>query len=261
MVAVITALEGEVVAAALVNIRRGAPNRSAPIARRLETGRGFTTVSVVFGEPVAGEDHWYAGPNDEYVWAGAVRAPEAGFVEAASGLPVLRRANGTIRPVPQDILEGLYGKFAYSEGQGGRIVPDPAWSKANIVTVIWAGVCGGQGAKLHIHKRARPYFEKVINAVAQAGLAERVITYDGGYVPRHIGWKAGRPLSRHSWGLAIDINARWNGDGATLAPLGSVGSVRELVPFFEAEGFAWGGRFEPDKERDGMHFELARTAI
>lgn len=41
---------------------------------------------------------------------------------------------------------------------------------------------------------------------------------------------------------------------------GAHGSVRELVALFEAEGFAWGGYFEPETVRDGMHFELARLS-
>jgi hypothetical protein len=43
--------------------------------------------------------------------------------------------------------------------------------------------------------------------------------------------------------------------------MGATGSVRELVPFFEAEGFAWGGYFDPARFRDGMHFELARRDL
>lgn len=79
----------------------------------------------------------------------------------------------------------------------------------------------------------------------------------GLWVPRHKGWNPARGLSSHSWAIAIDLNAPWNGYGATPAPLGAHGSVRELVPFFAAEGFAWGGDFSPPYV-DGMHFELAR---
>jgi hypothetical protein len=85
------------------------------------------------------------------------------------------------------------------------------------------------------------------------------LTYGGTYVPRHMGWTVGRPLSSHSWGVAIDINVDWNPYGGAPAPLGAVGSVRQIVSLFEAQGFAWGGRFTPDALRDGMHFELART--
>lgn len=41
---------------------------------------------------------------------------------------------------------------------------------------------------------------------------------------------------------------------------GPIGCVRELVPLFAAEGFAWGRHFS-GKYRDGMHLELARLDL
>jgi hypothetical protein len=55
-------------------------------------------------------------------------------------------------------------------------------------------------------------------------------------------------LSLHSWGLAIDVNAAWNGLGKEpqLSPA--------FVKCFTDAGFTWGGTF---KRKDGMHMELA----
>jgi hypothetical protein len=55
-------------------------------------------------------------------------------------------------------------------------------------------------------------------------------------------------LSLHSWGLAIDVNAAWNGlgKGPQLSPA--------FVKCFTDAGFTWGGTF---KRKDGMHMELA----
>jgi hypothetical protein len=71
---------------------------------------------------------------------------------------------------------------------------------------------------------------------------------------RHIGSDRKKPLSRHCWGIAIDLNVRANGYGVPL-PQSGTGSVMRLVPVFEQFGFAWGGRFTSGV--DGMHFELA----
>jgi hypothetical protein len=55
-------------------------------------------------------------------------------------------------------------------------------------------------------------------------------------------------MSLHSWGIAIDVNAAWNGLGKepTLTP--------EFVKCFTDAGFDWGGTW---KRKDGMHFQLS----
>ena len=56
-------------------------------------------------------------------------------------------------------------------------------------------------------------------------------------------------LSLHSWGIAIDVNAAWNGLGREpqLSP--------EFVKCFTDAGFEWGGTWG---RKDGMHFQLAK---
>ena len=55
-------------------------------------------------------------------------------------------------------------------------------------------------------------------------------------------------LSLHSWGIAIDVNAAWNGLGKQ--PTLSQGFVK----CFTNNGFTWGGNW---KRLDCMHFELS----
>lgn len=54
-------------------------------------------------------------------------------------------------------------------------------------------------------------------------------------------------MSLHSWGVAIDVNAAWNGLGKnpTLS--------KEFVKCFTDAGFDWGGTWT---RKDGMHFQL-----
>lgn len=54
-------------------------------------------------------------------------------------------------------------------------------------------------------------------------------------------------MSLHSWGLAIDVNAAWN--GLNVTPVLSAGFVK----CFTDAGFDWGGTW---KRKDGMHFQL-----
>jgi len=54
-------------------------------------------------------------------------------------------------------------------------------------------------------------------------------------------------MSLHSWGIAIDVNAAWNGLHKT--PQLSAGFVK----CFTDAGFDWGGTWA---RKDGMHFQL-----
>ncbi len=55
-------------------------------------------------------------------------------------------------------------------------------------------------------------------------------------------------MSLHSWGIAIDVNAAWN--GLNVEPKLSPGFVK----CFTDAGFDWGGTW---KRKDGMHFQLS----
>lgn len=54
--------------------------------------------------------------------------------------------------------------------------------------------------------------------------------------------------SLHSWGIAIDVNAAWNGLG--VQPVLS----SQFVQCFTDAGFDWGGNWQ---RLDGMHFQLS----
>lgn len=89
-----------------------------------------------------------------------------------------------------------------------------------------------------------PLQHALANVIAR-GLVGQLKTWDGCFNIRRK--KGGRTLSLHAWGVAIDINAAWNGFGKTptMSP--------ELVKCFTDAGFDWGGVW---KTPDGMHFQL-----
>lgn len=77
-------------------------------------------------------------------------------------------------------------------------------------------------------------------------LEDEIKTWDGCF---NIRKKRGlNSWSLHSWAIAIDINAAWNGLGKKSQ------MSRQLVDCFKKAGFDWGGDW---KRKDGMHFQLA----
>ena len=99
--------------------------------------------------------------------------------------------------------------------------------------------------KLYCNKdMARPLQEAFENII-QRNLVGELKTWDGCF---NIRKKRGASTpSLHSWGLAIDINAAWNGFGKQPT------MSSELVACFKDAGFDWGGEWG---NPDGMHFQL-----
>lgn len=101
--------------------------------------------------------------------------------------------------------------------------------------------------KIYLHKHFRPLLEKAFKTLSVLGLQEEIQTFDGSFHIRNIrGSKA--VLSVHSWGAAIDLNARLN-------PLGSSGAWSEAFINTMTRsnifcGQNWQGRKDP------MHFAM-----
>lgn len=81
--------------------------------------------------------------------------------------------------------------------------------------------------------------------IIDLNVISQIKTWDGCFNIR--AKKSGLSTSLHSWGIAIDINAAWNGYKKT--PTMSA----ELVKCFKDAGFEWGGDWQI---KDGMHFQL-----
>lgn len=91
----------------------------------------------------------------------------------------------------------------------------------------------------------KPLEQAFRNLIAR-GLGDQLRTWDGCFNIRKK--KGGASTSLHAWGLAIDVNAAWNGwnKKPTMSP--------EFVKAFTDAGFTWGGNW---RTPDGMHFQLA----
>jgi hypothetical protein len=91
-----------------------------------------------------------------------------------------------------------------------------------------------------------PLTQAFKNLIA-TGFVKELKTWDGCFNVRK---KRGlASMSLHSWGVAIDVNAAWNGLGKT--PVLSAGFVK----CFTDAGFDWGGTWT---RKDGMHFQLSK---
>lgn len=165
-----------------------------------------------------------------------------------------------LRVLPNEIeIRRHFGDFSYSDISGGQIKILGSWQVDNIVTIMVDELKHVvRDGRIECHKAIAPSLKEAFAEVGRRNLTDRIAKWDGCWVPRHMSWRSDRPLSRHSWAIAFDINAHWNGYGEDPKPKGEFGSVVELVPIFESFGFAWGGFFRPDSIRDGMHFEFCK---
>lgn len=86
---------------------------------------------------------------------------------------------------------------------------------------------------------------KAFKNLISTGYVKELKTWDGCF---NIRKKRGlASMSLHSWGIAIDVNAAWN--GLNKEPQLS----KEFVNCFTLAGFDWGGTWT---RKDGMHFQL-----
>jgi hypothetical protein len=150
-------------------------------------------------------------------------------------------------------VEKTFGRFGWQDdpGQRGLIKILGDWERRNIVSMAPPfELRDGRGRPLSVircHHLVAPALRRVLADLAARSLGHLINTFDGCFVPRHMGWDPARPLSRHAWGIAVDVNAR-------LFPYGSHGRQDErLIGAFARQGFTWGGDW---REPDPMHFEV-----
>lgn len=180
----------------------------------------------------------------------------AGKVDPARLASRARAAAGTAAAVelltapamnPTAFLTGsraarAFGAFSYTYYPDGTIVPDSRWVRTNIVTarvpILGTVTC---------HRLLIPQLRGALQEIKDAGLASKIHTYNGCYVPRFIERDPSRPISLHTWGIAIDLDSASNYRGirGTMDP--------RVVTIFKRWGFRWGGDWS---WTDPMHFEL-----
>lgn len=106
---------------------------------------------------------------------------------------------------------------------------------------------GGQTKVIRCHRLIAPSIARALDDLYAKGNWLLLQDYGGCYC-----WRtqrlAAHARSRHSWGIAIDLNVHDN------PMMGTPKMAPEVVLAFKLAGFAWGGDFV--HRPDGMHFEF-----
>jgi hypothetical protein len=150
-------------------------------------------------------------------------------------------------------------------GDPGAGQADPCWEKENIVELHGETAFPGVPGKWYFqtHKLIEPYARE---GFRRAHLSSSyVIERAASFVFRHIRYDDSLPLSYHSWGIAIDIDAdrnfsRWFEPGERPEPwseewmaIWPKGVDKAFVDAMASCGFRWGGYWKT--YCDPMHFE------
>jgi len=143
--------------------------------------------------------------------------------------------------LPTALVKEMFGDFQIKERDGTWITTEPSWREKNI-QVKRMPILGNT----RCHRLMWEPLEGALNQILDEGLANTLSLQDfkksgGCYAPRRINrFDAGGSISRHAWGIAIDINTK-----SSYHP--------RVVEIFNSWGFAWGGTWTSPDE---MHFEL-----
>lgn len=163
----------------------------------------------------------------------------ARIVDVAAGQP--RRRAPLVLSLAQ--VKDRFGEFAYRPRPGVREIDlDPAFADRHIVDVD-VPILGS----VTCHRLIIPDLRRALDRIVAVGVAGEIdpARYAGCFYPRRIS-TSGSSLSRHSWGIALDINVDLSHPDLGPPPHPAV------VTAFEKHGFRWGGDF---LHPDNHHFE------
>jgi len=141
-----------------------------------------------------------------------------------------------------------FGRFEYKEDptRKGWIIIEPEWKLENLTSIGLPFGPAGLSRTFSVNKKVQTELLAIFTELEQKNLLPLVRVINGVWAARHIMHNLKRGLSRHSWGIAIDINAGF-------CPVGKRGhQPLSIVKVFESHGWAWGGRWH---DPDEMHFE------
>ncbi|MCU1487346.1 MAG: hypothetical protein JWN67_4092 [Actinomycetia bacterium] len=176
-------------------------------------------------------------------------APRARLDEALAAVPSPAKVSVSRTWVydPDDVassirLKQALGETAYRPGRNGTVALSASFLRG--ITTARVPVLGN----VTCNRVILPALRGALSEIARAGLGGRLGRYGGCYNARLIRDERAGRLSRHSFGIAVDVNTANNTFG------GRVSMDPRIVAAFRRWGFAWGGTWA---RPDGMHFEWA----
>jgi hypothetical protein len=232
---------------------------------RLSNGRRVRVTAVVDDHLLGGNEmslpsaaSRLRGHRADYLLVadrGDAAAAEVAIRRALGGMTIrveARTENGYLssadRVLTQLQVKARFGEFAMRRTGRTSFVQDPGWMDRHLLTtrIVQLGVVTCNRAMV-------PALRAAMREVTRLGLGHTVHTadfqYEGGCWNPNIIPGAQQTISRHSWGIAFDVNVDVNSFG--YRPHQSA----RLVEILRAHGFTWGGRWLMP---DGMHFESAK---
>lgn len=172
---------------------------------------------------------------------GALPEGLAARVRAPGETPFLRHGDAVL---PQALVKVRFGEFRVRRAAGRDIVQDPVWAREHlvreVVPILGEVVC---------HRAFLPALRGALEELQRRNLAWLVdpAGFAGCHAARLV--SAGGPLSRHAWGIAVDLNWHKN-------PLGRASTQDpRLVEAMRRWGLTWGGEWLVP---DAAHFEFLR---
>lgn len=139
-------------------------------------------------------------------------------------------------------VKATFGEFAYRDLAGRDIAQLGGWAEANLATTDLPLL-----GTVRCHQAVVPALEAVAEQLVAEGLTRGQVNPgpgDGCHAARRIA--PGAAVSRHAWGIALDLHAASN-------PTGAPGHQDpRVVEAFRDHGFTWGGEWLVP---DPAHFE------
>lgn len=159
----------------------------------------------------------------------------------AGETPYLRHGDAVL---PQVLVKAAFGEFSYRRGDGRTIEIDSSWTRDSIVTADLA-ILGW----VQCHRGIVEPLGGALDELEQANLASLVDVagFAGCWNPVRISSRPGAGMSRHAWGIAIDLNYPANPEGIASS------QDPRLVEVMSRWGFTWGGEWLTP---DPSHFEF-----
>lgn len=161
---------------------------------------------------------------------------EPARIRALGETPFLRHGDAVL---PQVLIKEAFGEFLIRPTNSGDVEFDRRWAESHIDSANYP-LIGHASCHIGIAAALRGALEEL----ERNNLGSLIATFDGCFNPRFIAGT--ESLSRHAWGVAIDLNYAANPTGQVTM------QDPRLVAIMEKWGFGWGGDWLVP---DAAHFE------